>query len=283
MRQLVLVLILSLFPSLAPASSLENALEYRLRGAWAIAKVEMRADCGGIYNNNEVRAGGVSAKASKYFEVGELVHIEKINLKSSRLDLFLKLSEPILVSRMDGPFELFDERSCKVQLILPLSRSLIRAGNPAPILIVVEDALEVFPSRQAAVHSPSWNHRVRADYPPDYDETLYQHAVWKAEQTNVAISDRITMASREALRVMDRISTRPAYLAGFADGVASMRRWSEDDCGDLLSARFESVSKRGDQNGRDSKDGFRDGQELSFNLLLIDRLQGCYVPPPPRP
>ncbi len=285
MRRVFLIptLILSLFPSLASASALENRLESRLRGSWAISKVEMRSDCGGIYNNNEVRAGGVSAKASNFFQPGELVHIEKINLKSSRLDIFLKLAEPILVSHMDGPFELFDERSCKVQLILPLSRSLIRAGNPAPILMVVRDALAVFPSRQAAVDSPEWNHRVRADYPPDYDETLYEHAAWKAEQTNAAISARISRASREALRITDRVSNRPGYLQGFADGILEMQRWREDDCDDLIDLRFSSVSKSSKKAGRDYQDGFSDGQELEFNLLLVDRLQGCYIPPPPRP
>lgn len=282
MRQLVLVIILGLLPHLASASSLEDALEYRLQGAWGIAKVEMRSDCGGFYNNNEIRAAGVSAKASQLFESGELVHVDKINLKSSRLDLFLKLAEPILSSHMDGPFKLFDERSCKVQLILPLSRSLVRAGNPEPILMLVRESLEIYPNRQAAVDSPEWNHRIRADYPPDYDETLYNHAVWKAEQTNAAISARISTATREALRITDRIGNSPDYLQGFADGIDSMQDWRENDCDDLINIRFSSVSKRAKKDGRDYRDGFSDGQELEFNLILTDRLQGCFVPPPPR-
>jgi hypothetical protein len=283
MRQLVLIMILGLIPHLASASSLENALEYRLQGAWGVTRIEMRSDCAGFYNNNEVRANGVSTKASELFQPGELVHIEKIKLKSSRLDLFLKLAEPILASHMDGPFQLFDERSCKVQLILPLSRSLIRAGNPEPILVLVRERLEIYPKRQAAVESPAWNHRIRADYPPDYDQTLYEHAVWKAEQTNTAISARINQATRDALRITDRIGRGSDYLQGFADGIDSMHSWREHDCEDLINIRFSSVSKRAGRDGKDYRNGFSDGQELEFNLILADRLQGCFIPPPPQP
>jgi len=285
MRQifLVLTLIPVLFSGTLKASSLEDTLEYRLRGSWALTKVEVLSDCGGIYNNNEVHAAGVSSKASHRFEAGELVHIDKINLKSSRIDLFLRISEPILSSRMDGPFRLFDERSCKVQLIIPLSRSLTHGRDPVPVLAEISKAIEVFSSRQDAVDADGWNHRIREDYPPDYEETLYEHSVWKTEETNAAISARIEQASRDALRVIDRISKIPAYLSGFAAGVASMRHWSENDCEDLLSVRFESLCDRPDRDGREYRDGFRDGQELSFNLLLADRLQGCFLPPPPRP
>lgn len=285
MRRIVIVAvsIFALAPGSLEASALEDTLEHQLRGTWAIATVEMRSDCGGFYNNNELHAGGVSAKGSHLFEPGELVHIEKINLKSTRLDLFLKLSEPILVSHFDGPFELFEERSCKVQLIIPLPRSLTHGHSPTPILDQVHRGLEVHPRRQEAALSPEWNHRRRAEYPADYENTLYEHARWKAQQTNAAISDRMARATHEATRIMDRISSSRGYLAGFAAGVESMRRWDEDSCSRLIDIRFSSVSKKPDQSGRDYRDGFLDGQELSFNLLLLDRLQGCFVPPPSPP
>ena len=100
--------ILVLSPSVVAASVLEDQLESELRGAWAVLSVEVFSDCAGYYNNNEMHGAGVSSKAKRRFDFGELVKIDKINLKRSRIDLFLSLSEPVLVCRVEGPFELFD-------------------------------------------------------------------------------------------------------------------------------------------------------------------------------
>jgi len=283
------ILIVLIFFFLGPdcpavgASALEDTLEHQLVGAWAISTVEMRSDCSGIYNNNEVHAAGVSAKASHLFQPGEMVRISKINLKSSRIDLFLKLAEPILQPHMDGPFELFDQHSCKVQLIIPLSRSMIRAKNLDGIRAEVDRVLHVHSSRQAAADDPLWNHRQRADYPENYDETLYQHAVWKAEQVNMEISDRIARAEQDAVRVLDRVRSNRSYTAGFAAGIQSMRRWDERDCDDLLRVSLTTVCRKPEHSGKEYEEGFKDGEELAFDLLLAEGLAQCFVPPPPRP
>jgi hypothetical protein len=166
-----------------------------------------------------------------------------------------------------------------------LPRDMVRAGDPDPIIDRLDDLIEIAPSLTAARESIEYNRRRREPYPEDYELTLARYEVWKAEQLNAAVAARTAQAHADALQVTARIRNDPGYLNGFADGVQRMRSWYEDDCPDLVNIRFSSVSRspsRADR-GHQYKDGFSDGQELTFNLLLADRLGRCYVPVPPLP
>lgn len=268
------------------AADLEGNLEARLKGAWAVTAVEVYSGCGGTYTNNSVTGGGVASRGDRRFEPGELVKVDKLSVKRSEVHLFLGLAEPVLVGRLDGPFQLFDERSCRVQLILELGRPTIAAGDSAAVLSRLAEVLEVHPSLEAARGSGRWNERQRDPYPDDYQETLARHAVWQAEQVNVAVAARSDRAFDDALRGVDRVRTEPAYLAGFAAGVEAARSWSASTCDTLVSASFGSFERQPPRERKDDRawcQGFRDGQELTFNLLLADRLRGCFVPVPPLP
>jgi hypothetical protein len=287
MRRTVALTLLFLLATVARpglAGRLESDLSRQLRGAWAIVEVEIYSGCSGAYFNNTADAGGVVGRGERRFEPGELVKIDKINLKRSRLDLFLSLAEPVLMGRIEGPFELYDERTCKVQLMVPLPRELVKSGNAEAILDRVDELMETAPSLAQAQASASWNQRQREDYPPDYELTLARYRVWQAEQINASVSERSARARDDALAVTARLRRDKDYMDGFVMGVDAMRSWYENDCPDLINAYFSSVADRppGDRSQR-WKEGFKDGQELVFNLLLADRLDACYVPVPALP
>jgi len=268
------------------AANLERDLETRLVGAWAVTAVEVYSGCGGAYTNNSVTGGGVASRADRRFEPGELAKVDKLSVKRSEVHVYLSLAEQVLTGRFDGPFELFDERSCRVQLMVELGRPTIAAGDVAAVLARLGEVLEVHPSLEAARGSGRWNERRRDPYPDDYHETLARYAVWQAEQVNVAVAARSDEALDDATRGVDRVRAEPAYLDGFAAGVEVARRWSVRTCDTLVSAAFGGLERQPPKDKAGDRawcQGFRDGQELTFNLLLADRLRGCFVPVPPLP
>jgi hypothetical protein len=259
-------------------------MERDLEGAWAALRVEVYSNCSGAYNDNHVNASGISAKAGRRFEAGEIVKIDKVKVKRSRVDLLLSLAEPVLKSYSDGPFELYTEAPCKVQLIFDVPREWIKTGDHRKILSEIDSRLMTFNSFEDARTSPLWNGRERDPYPENYERTLIQHEIWKAEERNLEIQARADDALHTALQAASGVGDDPEYLKGFADGVQDMKFWSEDDCDRLISSTFSSAcdSPPKDSNRR-YKNGFRDGQELIFNLIVAKRLEGCYVPVPPMP
>ncbi len=270
--------------STALASALEDRMERDLEGAWAALRVEVYSNCSGAYNDNHVNELGVSAKADRRFEPGEVVKIDRIKAKRSRVDLLLTLAEPILKSRSDGPFMLFSESPCKVQLIFDVPRDWVKAGDHRKILSEIDQHLTTFASFEAARTSSLWNSRERDPYPADYELTLIRHEIWQAEELNLEIQGRTDQALETALQAASGVSDDPEYLKGFADGVQNMKFWSENDCDRLIAASFGRISKSPPKDSnRRYKPGYRDGQELIFNLILAKRLEGCYVPVPPMP
>ncbi len=284
LQGLLVPAILIFWASTALASDLEDRMERDLEGAWAALRVEIYTNCSGAYNDNFVNASDVSAKADRRFEPGEVVKIDRIKVKRSRVDLLLTLGEPILKSHSDGPFILFSESPCKVQLIFDVPRDWIKAGDHRKILSEIDQRLTTFPSFEAARTSALWNGREREPYPKDYELTLTRHEIWQAEELNLEVQARTDQALETALDAASGVSDDPEYLKGFADGVENMKFWSEDDCGSLISASFGSISRSPPKDSnRRYKPGYRDGQELMFNLILAKRLEGCYVPVPPMP
>jgi len=268
------------------ASGLEDAVRSRLRGAWGVVEVEVYSGCAGSYANNRISGTLVTSKTDRRFEPGELAKIDKVNVKRARVDVMVSLAEPLLVSRIDGPFELFDVRECRVQLMVEVPRQVVKAGDVNAVMEAVSAVLETHPSRAAAQDSELWNRRQRDPYPEDYELTLARYEVWKAEQHNVAVTARSQEALEDSVRIVERIRRDPAYLDGFAAGVELMREWRERDCDDLVDVRFSSEEHDPPGEHRDQRpwrDGFRDGQELVFSLMLVDRLERCFVAVPSAP
>ncbi len=285
-RVCALVTMVVLFLGVGPvsASKLDDELDRRLRGAWAVLEVEVWSSCSGTYSDNTIGPAGVSSRANQRFEAGELVKIDKIKVKRARVDLLTTLAEPVLVSRQDGPFELWEERECQAQLIFEVGRTAIKSGDIDLIMSALTTAVTTHESQGDAQDSSDWNGRERRPYPSDYDQTLARYEVWQAEQTNAAVAAGIEKATAEAAEAAEDIERDADYLDGFAAGAEELQSLNINNCSTLIDASFSTWKER-PPSGKESKweRGFDDGQSLVFHLYLSLELQHCFVPVPPSP
>lgn len=287
MSKATMLLLLVAFIAAPAAADLERELEQTYRGAWALTRVDVYSDCTGFFTNNDIAGARVSSRGNRRFEPGELVRIEKISLKSERIELYAVLDEPVLMPRREGPFTLFDERTCKAELRVDIPKDAVKARDAGPIHGLVEDVLATFSSREAATRSASWNQRVREPLPPDYEVTLARYEIWKVEQANARIAELQDAALDEASRIASRLSDNPDYLQGIAAGTDSLRSWRAPTCSLLTSTTLSSVQRqpppppRGVEDPRAFANGFRDGQALVYHLEIARRARSCFLPLPP--
>jgi hypothetical protein len=269
---------------LSSGSELGDRLDRELKGGWGVLELEVYSACGGTYSDNEVGTAGVASKAQHRFAAGELVKIDNVKVKRQRVDLLLTLDAPLQVSRMDGPFELYDQRSCRVQLMVYVPRELVKNSDLEELLNEVKKHVTLYSSPDEAEMSDNWNGRETEPMPDDYEETLHRHALWQAKQTNAAVRDGIDKALSEAAEAVDDLDDDADYLAGFGEGSEKMGGFSVTSCDSLLSVAFSSYRKTAPSDAsRSWKDGWEDGQKLVFHVLLADRLRSCLVPVPAPP
>lgn len=276
-------------PGVAGAD-LEEDLERAWVGAWVVVRVEVASDCSGFYTNNEVRGRLSTSKGSRRFADGELARVDKLGLRSDRVDLYLTLAAPVLAARQDGPFTLYDERTCRVQFMVDVPRSLLREKDREKVDAVMLESVERHEAAVLARQSGGWNRRERDQLPDDYQETLARHAVWKAEETNRALARARQQALEQVAAALERIGEDGDYLMGFAAGVEAQRRHSTPSCGSIAGARFESDEQRPprDRQGETAADrsfarGFRDGQLVAWSARLARAVDACFVPVPSLP
>lgn len=272
----------------APAhASLERDLAARWRGAWVVTRVETFSDCTSVYTDTDVRGELASGRGRHRFGAGELARVEKVGVKVDRVDLFLDIAEPILEARYDGPFTLFDERRCRVQLKVDVPKPVVRRADVAAVEEILALAVEAFTREDEARAAPAWNRRQREALPADYAETLERHRTWKLAQERA----RLTAVQGRALDSLDRleraIADDPVYLAGFAAGVAATRDWSPGGCA-TLSHRGPSSSPPAPPEGhaaeRDRvawRRGWEDGRDLVAALTVLRAARDCLAELPP--
>jgi hypothetical protein len=273
---------------LSYAGRLEDHLESRWSGAWVLTGVDTYSDCNGIRTNNDVSGRLVRSRGHYAFRPGELARIVGIDVKHSGIKLSLSLPEPILVSNQDGPFTLYNEARCALDLDVDLPRSVIKNEDRDGIEEALAPLLKRFENQETATASRDWNGRRREEYPADYDRTLANHAAWKAEQANTAIRARLDQASDETSRITDRISGNPDYLKGFASGVEAVKALELTGCNDLMARDFQNIVPKPpaqsaaylSPSAADFQRGFQDGGRLVYGLELLRRLPGCMVAPP---
>jgi hypothetical protein len=278
------------------AGGLQDRLEGRWRGAWIVTSAETYSDCAGTYTDNRVNGRYVSSRSRQRFRPGELAKVDSVDLKRSRFDLRLTFAEPILASRQDGPFTLFDEASCRVEIQTEVPREMVKGEDVVGIEGLLRPVLQRHATEESARGSSGWNRRERDPYPRDYERTLAEHAAWKAQQTNTAVRARLDVLVDETSRIPERINDDPDYLAGFVQGIEAGRSPHSVSCPDLLrgisvatpaqpsggaahASKDRSVSER--QARRDR--GYQDGARLALGLDAIRKLPGCFVtlPEPP--
>lgn len=273
------LLIAALLSSPGLASDLEDTLSYRWEGAYVVVLLDVKSDCAGFFNDNEVRGAGVKSSARHRLDSGELGRVHSVNLKRKDFELEIELLEPRLMPRRDGPFELFDEAMCKIELEVPVDKKA-RRGGADEVDRQLGRVLQRHGSLDDAEQSDAWNRRTRAPYPADYDRTVAEHARWQAQRTNRAVQEKLDWATDAARDVGDDIEDTDEYLRGFAAGVKAARGKYYGDCSSVLAT---SESFYGYGTGKHEQ-GRRDGNVLITALELIDRLPRCFVdePPPPR-
>ncbi len=279
MRSVRFVLVLlTVLPAVVFGAGLEDSLNARWRGEWVVVRAPISSSCDEFYNDNEVRGTRVESTARRRFADGELARVERIAAKRNRVDVFLDFAEDVLAERRDGPFTLYDPLSCKIQLKFPIPDR----AQQAAVDQTLASLLELYESRNAAERSPAWNRRRREPFPKDYERTLAAYESWKATQLNAAVQARMDQAIDEATRITDRIRSDADYLQGFAAGVERARNRSfPNDCGTLVNNSFQPDSGSG--RSSTGRNGYEDGQRLTYNLELLRRLQDCFVAAPPPP
>jgi hypothetical protein len=274
-RSLILLAIIAVISIPALGASLEKELKSRWLGAWVVVGVDSYSDCQSAFTNNRINGNLVKSKGRHRFAAGELAKVYKIDTKRSRVDMLLTLAEPMLLSYQEGPFTLYREARCKVEFQVEVPREVVRGKDVSGVEELLEMVIERHASEQDATASELWNEREMEPYPDDYDRTLAELAIWRAEQTNAEVQIKIDRAYEKIDWVADRISSDPKYITGFAEGVE--RAKSEDlyGCPELLSFNLETRS------GETRLDeGSRDGWLLIRALELVRRLPACFVPVP---
>lgn len=271
-----LAVLLAMAIPAAARADLEKDLNARWRAASVVVRVPVASSCDGFYNDNDVMGNRVDSKAQRRFAAGELAQVERIGVRRGRVDVFLDLTEGVLEEIHEGPFTLYEPRTCKIQLRVPVPDRADAAQAGARL----SELMELHQSVREAEASPLWNGRRREPYPEGYEETLAEYESWKAAQTNAAIRERMDDAIEEASRIADRLRPSPEYLDGFAAGVEKLRDRSFGDCPSLPGAFF-SPDSAGSGKSSDWKRGYEDGQRLAFNLELLRRLKECFVTAPP--
>jgi hypothetical protein len=278
----------------AAAGSLQDTIESRWRGAWVVTSAETTSDCLGAYSANRVNGRLVSGRSGNRFRAGELAVVDSIDLKHSRLDLRLSLAEPVLLSRQEGPFDLYDEARCRVEMQVEVPRDLVRNDDVRGIESLVRQVLDRYTTQDEARASTAYNHRRRDPYPRDYDRTLAQYTAWKAEQVNASVQAAIDRLVDETARIPDRISDDPDYMAGFVKGVEAGRSRRAAACPDLLAVsappraydhpvpagRGSNAEREAAERQSRAARGYQDGLRLAQGLDAVRRLPGCFVQVP---
>jgi hypothetical protein len=268
------------------ADSLEKTVRGRWLGAWVVTTIDTWSECAAFPTKNTVNGTLVKGKGGRRFAAGEIAQIGKLDAGRSRIELRLTLAEPVLAPWQDGPFTLYREATCGAEMEIEVPRDLIKDKDADALDGTLARLFERHGTVEEARASAAWNSRAREAYPDDYDTTLFEHSVWKAEQTNGVVQARLDAVREETTRITDRIGTDPVYLAGFAEGVAAGRAAMLGGCDSLIGVQLAPqpapVPGQPASNGTalTSARGRVDGGNLVIGLQLLRRLPGCFVPVP---
>lgn len=288
-RRRVVLLGLAAVAAVAPHAfgSLERDLEGRWRGAWVLTRVETSSDCTSVYTDTDVHGELATGRGRHRFAAGELARVDKVGVKVDRVDLFLAIAEPILEARSDGPFTLFDERRCRVQLKVDVPKAVVRRADPIAVGEILARAVEAFAREEEARAAEAWNRREREPLPPDYEETLVRYHAWKLEQETARLNAVQGRALDELARLERAILDDPVYLEGFAGGVAAARDWSPDDCATLSpgspggSPPAAPAERSAERDRTMWRRGWEDGRDLAAALAVLRVARECLAALPP--
>ena len=274
MRKQLIASTLGLF-AIAPIAhaGLQDDLNARWRG-------EVYSNCNGIATNNRVFSDLISGEGQMRFAPGEMARVTKIDAKRRRVDVFLDLDEPVLIEYSDGPFRLYREASCEVELLLDFGDEKTSDLGVNGVEAQFAQWFERYTNQADAEQSSNWNERERDEYPIDYEQTLADYRVWKIEQHNLNIEQRIAESDAQTVRLLGQISRDDEFGGGLSHGIAAMVENIEStSCDRLVASSPGTYDESHDAPSESWADGYRTGQMLAYYIELGRMLSGCFIDP----
>ena len=276
------LLLLAAEPPAAAAAGAERALRAAWVGRHVVLRTAALSNCAERYTNNRLRGTQPSSGGRHRFDPGEVGRVDNLHLQRARVDLLLTLVEPLRVELRDGPFQLFEQLECRVELEVPAPREAVRRGAVERLDGLLADVVEPAGDRAAAEASPLWNRRRVEPLPEDHEERLAAYQAWKQEQLYLALRGRLAEALERASDIAAGTDRGVAYAQGL---VAGARDYDADrlysaPCVELPGTRFSGgwgkpPDDLEEEDERDWKDGYEDGQRLRFEVALARRLERC--------
>lgn len=275
-RSLALTAFVLALTSVPPVrADAEGDLRARWAGATVLTKLPVFSECTDHFTDNTVPANGVPRGDGLRFGAGEIATVDKIDVTWTRIDVSIGFLEPYRVTWKDGPYTLYDQRRCRVQLKLELPRDVRKDAGKAGAAIAA--LLEVHPNAAEARRAAAFNGRRVEAYPPNWERTRAEYEVWHAARVNSAIQERIDTLLREAQDVVDRGRDDEAYQRCFGKGARGRSYQSFSSCESLLTTYYVSSGSCENQRGYD------DGGRLAWTVGMVRALTACLVPAAPPP
>jgi hypothetical protein len=218
----------------AARADVEDDLKARLRGRWGVTRVALASECTDHYTENTIEGDNVSGKGVHQFAAGERVTIDNVSVGWGKVDVNLRLVEPFRLQWRDGPFDLYDQRNCRVQLRFEPPREVKKDAARAEQMI--RQALEIYASEAEAKRSPTGNGRRVEAYPPDWDKTRAAYDAWRLEQRRVEATRRLVDLSSDLQALLRNLPSDPEALRKWADGARSVGYESYSTCEEALGA-----------------------------------------------
>jgi hypothetical protein len=260
----------------------EEELRAAWVGHWVVLRTAALSNCDERYTNNRMRGPQPSSGGRHRFDPGEMGRLNNLHLQRARIDLLVTLLEPLRVELRDGPFQLYEQLECRVELEVPAPREAVRQGATDQLDGLIQAVLERHEAGAAADASPIWNRRRVEPLPDDHEERLAAYHAWKQEQLYIALRGRLAEALDRAADITSDGDRSVAYAEGLLLGMRELERHSfySTDCVDLPGEQIhpgwrkapEELDKR---DARDWRDGFEDGQRLRFEVALARRIERC--------
>jgi hypothetical protein len=263
--------------SSAAHAGLQDDLNARWRGAWLIVTSGIYSNCNGLSTDNRISGDLMSGNGRFAFEPGELARVTKVDAKRHRIDVTAALEEDVLIDYQDGPFTLYREAPCTVELLFDFGDERTKDLEVAAIESQFAQWFERYARLEDAEQSANWNRRERKDYPEGYEDTLAAYKAWKIEQHNLLVENRIADSAEQMPLLLAQVSSGSEFGAGLSYGIAAMREAMSDDCDSLLASRPETFSKPYEAPNPDRANGYKTGQALAYHIELSRRLKGCFI------
>jgi hypothetical protein len=260
-------------------ADVEDTLQSRWTGAWLIVNGELHSNCNGTTTDNRINGDLISGRGLRAFPAGELGKVTRVNVRRHRVDINFDLNETVLIEYRDGPFTLYREASCRVELIVDFGEQRTKDLGVEGIEAQFASWFDRYARLADAEQSGNWNQRERRAYPENYEETLADYRLWKVEQHNRLVDDRIAESLEESRQLLAEVRAEDDFGAGLSYGIDAMRKNLGSDCEQLVASSPDTYRQSHDAPSELWANGYEIGQRLAYYIELGRLLGSCYIEP----